>query len=123
MRDDRVYDLPLYLVELGRGEQYLAATAGVPGHLWQLAGRAAAAGELGAAAATYGRIGARFCEAWAALLAAERGEPVPPRRRARVLRRAAGDPVHDPLPRADAGVRVTADRAPGDWRRRAFGSG
>ena len=69
-----VSDLPLYLVELGRGDEYLALTEGEPGHLWQEAGRAAAAGELARAAEIYGSIGARFPEAWAALLAAERGD-------------------------------------------------
>jgi class 3 adenylate cyclase len=74
MTDELNYDLPLYLVELGRGEQYLAATDGKPGYLWQEAARAAASGDLAGAAEIYGRIGARFAEAWAALLAAERGD-------------------------------------------------
>ena len=47
---------------------------GSAGHVWLDAGRAAAAGDLVEAAATYGRIGARLPEAWAALLAAERGD-------------------------------------------------
>jgi tetratricopeptide (TPR) repeat protein len=72
--DELTFDLPLYLVELGRGDEFLAMTDGVPGHLWQVAGRAAASGDLLAAAETYGRIGACFPEAWAALLAAERGD-------------------------------------------------
>jgi class 3 adenylate cyclase/tetratricopeptide (TPR) repeat protein len=67
------WDMPLYLVELGRGEEYLALTDG-PGHRWQEAGRAAASGELLRASEIYGEIGARFPEAWAALLAAERGD-------------------------------------------------
>jgi class 3 adenylate cyclase/tetratricopeptide (TPR) repeat protein len=69
-----IWDLPLHLVELGRGEEYLALTDGVPGLLWQAAGRAAASGDLAGAAVIYGQMGARFCEAWAALLAAERGD-------------------------------------------------
>ena len=73
-RDELVYDLPLHLAELGRGEAYLGLTEEVPGHLWQEAGRAATAGELARAAEIYGRMGARFAEAWAALLAAERGD-------------------------------------------------
>ncbi len=72
--DELVYDLPLELVELGRGDEYLALTEGKPGYVWQEAGRAAASGDLVGASEIYGRIGARFSEAWAALLAAERGD-------------------------------------------------
>jgi class 3 adenylate cyclase/predicted ATPase len=72
--DEEIYDIPLDLVELGRGEEYLALTEGKPGHLWLEAGRAAAAGALARAAEIYGEIGASFPEAWAALLAAERGD-------------------------------------------------
>ncbi|HZC74512.1 MAG TPA: AAA family ATPase, partial [Gaiellaceae bacterium] len=72
--EDAIYDLPLHLVELGRVEEYLVLTEGVPGYLWQRAGKAAATGDLGAAAELYGRIGARFVEAWAGLLAAEGGD-------------------------------------------------
>jgi class 3 adenylate cyclase/tetratricopeptide (TPR) repeat protein len=71
--DERTFDLPLYLIELGRSDQYLAATDGLPGYSWQEAGRAAASGEFMRAAEIYGSIGARFPEAWAGLLAAERG--------------------------------------------------
>jgi class 3 adenylate cyclase/tetratricopeptide (TPR) repeat protein len=67
------YDLPLYLVELGRPDDYLALTDGVRGHRWLEAGRSAASGDLLLASEIYGEIGARFPEAWAALLAAERG--------------------------------------------------
>jgi class 3 adenylate cyclase len=73
-RDDTAYDLPLELVELGRGHEYLAATEGESGHLWLKAGRAAASGELGRASEIYGSFGARLPEAWAGLLAAERGD-------------------------------------------------
>jgi tetratricopeptide (TPR) repeat protein len=72
--DQLVTDLPLHLVELGRGEEYLRLTEGESGYVWAEAGRAAAAGELLRASAIYGSIGARFPEAWAALLAAERGD-------------------------------------------------
>ncbi len=72
--DEMVYDLPLHLVELDRGEEYLALMEGVPGHAWLEAGRAATAGDLLRAAEIYGGIGARFPEAWAGLLAAERGD-------------------------------------------------
>ncbi len=72
--DELSYDLPLHLVELGRGDDYLVLTDGVPGHLWQAAGRAAASGDLVGASELYRSIGARFGEAWAALLAAERGD-------------------------------------------------
>ena len=72
--DEGVYDLPLALVELRRGEEYLAATDGNPGYVWQEAGRAAAAGELVRGSEIYGSFGARFPEAWAGLLAAEQGD-------------------------------------------------
>ncbi len=72
--DELVFDLPLHLLELGRADEFLALTEGQPGHLWLEAGRAAASGELVRASEIYGRIGARFPEAWAALLAAERGD-------------------------------------------------
>ena len=72
--DEAIFALPLQLAELGRGAEYLTLTEGRPGHLWQEAGRAAASDDLGGAAEIYGRIGARFAEAWAALLAAERGD-------------------------------------------------
>jgi class 3 adenylate cyclase/tetratricopeptide (TPR) repeat protein len=72
--EEMAFDLPLYLTELGRGDEYLAQTEGSTGNLWQAAGRAAASGDLAGAAEIYGRIGSRFCEAWAGLLAAERGD-------------------------------------------------
>ena len=71
--DELIYDLPLHLIELGRAEDYLAVTEGSSGHRWCEAGRTAAAGNLADASAIYGQIGAQFAEAWAALLAAERG--------------------------------------------------
>jgi class 3 adenylate cyclase len=72
--DDIAFDLPLELVELGRSDEYLAVDAGRAGYAWLEAGRAAASGELVRASELYGSIGARFPEAWAALLAAERGD-------------------------------------------------
>jgi class 3 adenylate cyclase/tetratricopeptide (TPR) repeat protein len=72
--DEIILDLPLHLVELDRGDEYLALTKGEPGHVWLEAGRAATAGELARSAEIYGGIGARFAEAWASLLAAERGD-------------------------------------------------
>ena len=72
--EDAIYDLPLHLVELGRGGEYLALTENRRGFLWQQAGRAAGAGDFAAAAELYGRIGAAFVEAWAGLLAAEHGD-------------------------------------------------
>jgi tetratricopeptide (TPR) repeat protein len=69
------FQLPLHLAELGRGEEYLAAMGGyVHRRPWRVAGRAAAAGHLIHASEIYGSIGARFPGAWAALLAAERGD-------------------------------------------------
>ena len=72
--DEEIHDLLLHLVELGRGDEFLARAEGRRGYLWLEAGRAAAAGELMQASEIYARIGARFAEAWAALLAAERGD-------------------------------------------------
>jgi hypothetical protein len=72
--EEKMYDLPLSLVELGRGDEYLSATEGQAGHSWLEAGRAASAGKLARAAEIYGGMGARFAEARAALLAAERGD-------------------------------------------------
>jgi hypothetical protein len=72
--DEMMFDLPLHLVELDSAAEFLALTEDTPGHLWREAGRAAASGELIRASEVYGRIGARFPEAWAALLAAERGD-------------------------------------------------
>jgi tetratricopeptide (TPR) repeat protein len=71
--DKTIYDLPLYLAELGRGDDYLGLT-GKAAYAWGEAGDAAARGDLLRASEIYGQIGARFVEAWAALLAAERGE-------------------------------------------------
>ncbi len=67
-------DLPLYLADLGRGDDYLTLIEGKPGHAWEEAGRAAAAGDLVRASEVYTSIGARFAAAWSALLAAERGD-------------------------------------------------
>jgi len=68
------YDLPLSLAELGRGDDFLGLTEGNQSYAWEQAGRAAATGELLRASELYGSIGARFPEAWAALIAAERGD-------------------------------------------------
>ena len=72
--DEDIYSLPLHLAELGRGDEYLAVMDGRPGYAWLDAARAAAGGDFVRASEIYGRIGARFPEAWAALLAAERGD-------------------------------------------------
>ena len=72
--DEIASDLPLHLVELDRGEEYLTLMEGMRGHLWLEAGRAAAAGDLARASEVYSSMGARFPEAWAGLLAAERGD-------------------------------------------------
>jgi hypothetical protein len=69
-------DLALIATELGRQADYLAAAARSPAHdAWREAGTAAAAGDLVEAAALFGKIGARYEEAYARLLAAERGAP------------------------------------------------
>jgi tetratricopeptide (TPR) repeat protein len=72
--DPDFYYLVLHLVELGRCEEYLALVDGQPGMPWLDAGRAAASGDLVRASEIYGSFGARLAEAWAALLAAERGD-------------------------------------------------
>jgi len=74
--DETMFDVALHLVELGRVDEFLAFSDGHSGHLWQEAAHAAASGELVRASEVYGRIGARFAEAWAGLLAAERGDTV-----------------------------------------------
>jgi hypothetical protein len=71
--DKVIHDLPLYLVEAGRGDDYFALTQ-KPGFAWGEAAEAAVAGDLVRASEIYGSLGARFVEAWAALLAAERGD-------------------------------------------------
>ena len=70
--------LPLLLAEQGRGSEYVKACEPVP-HTspWRTAGLAAAQGDLVAAADAYERIGSKFVEAWARLLAAEAGCPEP----------------------------------------------
>jgi hypothetical protein len=73
--EDAIYELPLHLVELGRGGEYLELTEGRRGYHWLDAGRAVASGDLVRGSELYGEIGARFVEAWAALLAAEHGDP------------------------------------------------
>src|SRR6266511_1335526 len=64
-------ELPLVLVELGRGADYLAAVTETPPSPWLAAGIAVASGDFVEAAAKYERIGARATEACARLLAAE----------------------------------------------------
>ncbi len=64
--------LPLLLSELGRGEEFLAATEQASLMTpWLEAGRAVGEGDFARAAAIYAEIGARELEAWARLLATE----------------------------------------------------
>ena len=65
-------ELPLFLVELGRADDYLTASEAASPSPWLDAGLAAARGELAEAADRYAGIGARATEAWARLLAAEK---------------------------------------------------
>ncbi|MDX6517159.1 MAG: hypothetical protein QOF50_5, partial [Gaiellaceae bacterium] len=68
--------LPLLVVEQGRGPEYVAASESIAhSSPWRTAGLAAAEGDLVAAAEAYERIGSKFVEAWARLLAAEAGHP------------------------------------------------
>jgi len=78
-------ELPLLLAAQGREADFAAAVRGIPRlGLWSEAATAVCDGDLAGAADVYGAMGARFVEAWARLLAAERGElelsrPVEPR--------------------------------------------
>jgi class 3 adenylate cyclase len=63
-----VHQLPLLLVELDRGADYVAALAGQPETLWTEAGVAAASGRFADAVAVYERIGARAAAAKARVL-------------------------------------------------------
>jgi tetratricopeptide (TPR) repeat protein len=68
-------ELPLLLAEEGREADFTAAVRGIPQlGLWSEAATAVCDGDLARAADVYGAMGARFFEAWARLLAAERGE-------------------------------------------------
>jgi class 3 adenylate cyclase len=72
--DPDLYNLPLHLVELGRGDDYLTLMEDTGNSVWLEAGRAAASGDLVRASEIYGSFGSRFAEAWTGLLAAERGD-------------------------------------------------
>ena len=74
--DEMVPDLSLTLADLGRAADYEASVAGGPPDttLWRRAGLAVSRGDLAGAASIYEGMGARFCEAWAHLLAAEAGD-------------------------------------------------
>jgi class 3 adenylate cyclase/tetratricopeptide (TPR) repeat protein len=72
--DALLYVLPLHLVELGRGDEYLRHAEGSSARIWNEAGCAAASGELVRASEIYSSFGARFPAAWAGLLAAEHGD-------------------------------------------------
>jgi hypothetical protein len=67
-------EIALQLVELDREAEWIAAEPRFRRTLWAEAGTAAAQGDLVRAAALYDEIGALFSEAWARLLAAERGD-------------------------------------------------
>jgi len=67
-----LHRLPMFLVEHGRSEEFLAATADSrPVRPWLEAGRAIAAGDLVRGADVYAEMGVRGAEATARLLAAE----------------------------------------------------
>jgi class 3 adenylate cyclase len=68
-------DLLLTLIERGRIDEWVAAIGdSFPESEWVKAGMAAAAGEMVRAAEIYHAMGAHFLEAWARLIAAERGD-------------------------------------------------
>jgi class 3 adenylate cyclase len=70
-------DLVVVLVEQGRGAEVEAMLRPEQrGNPWQEATRAVAENEFTQAAEAYGAMGARYLEAWATLLAAERGQRV-----------------------------------------------
>ena len=75
VEDAWLSDLPLLLVELNRGDDWLPAFGESAMSLWRVAARAAVSNELERAAHVYDGVGARFHAAWARLLAAERGAP------------------------------------------------
>jgi class 3 adenylate cyclase len=70
-----VAHLPLLLSERGRGGDWLAAQSDAHrDSAWVIAGTAAATGDCAGAADLYAAIGVVFFEAWARLIAAERGD-------------------------------------------------
>ncbi len=67
-------ELPLLLAAQGREADFAAAVRGLPQlGLWSEAAAVVCDGDLARAADIYGAMGAQFVEAWARLLAAERG--------------------------------------------------
>jgi tetratricopeptide (TPR) repeat protein len=67
-------EISLHLAELGREKDWLAAEPQFRRTPWTEVGTAVATGEFVRAAELYEAIGAEFSEAWACLLAAERGD-------------------------------------------------
>jgi class 3 adenylate cyclase len=67
-------EIALHLVELRREKDWLAAEPRFRRTPWAEVGTAVAMGEFVRAAGLYEEIGTRFSEAWARLLAAERGD-------------------------------------------------
>ena len=67
-------DLALDFTEIGREQAWLDAMPGFSKTPWTDAGVAVATGDFAGAADRFSEIGARFSEAWARLLAAERGD-------------------------------------------------
>jgi hypothetical protein len=70
-------DLVVVLTEQGRGAEIAAVLVPVAnGNPWREAALAAGSQQFARAAELYGGMGARYFEAWATLVAAERGERV-----------------------------------------------
>jgi len=67
-------EIALQLVELGRERDWLAVAPSFRPTLWRESGTAVAEGDFVRAAEIYEEIGALFAQAWARLLAAERGD-------------------------------------------------
>lgn len=106
LNEEVVYDLPLHLAELGRGDEYIEFVARRPGFRWRETGLAVASGDPVSPAAIYAQIGAPLVEAWARLLAAERGETKQLEPALICFRRVGGRAVHRALSGAALGLSV-----------------
>jgi tetratricopeptide (TPR) repeat protein len=99
-------DLVVVLAEQGRGPEIAAALLREhSGNPWLEAIRAVSENELSRAAEVYGAIGARYFEAWATLVAAERGDRVDIAPAREYFERVGATPS---VQRCDAALRASA---------------